>query len=187
MFSFNQRNKLPESLYVTIGSVSAISLGSQRPRCFNNIIRHHNEIIKNAVVIRNNSLSFRPSFGDERTFSVRAREKTMETVDWCQRKLRSQQRGKTLLGRMLVATTVIYMRQRQHWPFKSFSAIKWSNFTYALVASVTIGAFPSFSMFSWVPHNNNSPFDLLQMKYSFSLQHFESFQSFFKISTHLFS
>ena len=44
---------------------------------------------------------------------------------------------------MLVATAVIYMRQRQHWPFKSFSAIKWSNFTYALVASGTIGASPS--------------------------------------------
>ena len=81
VFSFNQINKLPENLYVTIGSVSAISLSSQRPRCFNNIIRYHNEIIKKAVVIRNNSLSFGPSFRDEGTFSVRAREKTMETVD----------------------------------------------------------------------------------------------------------
>ena len=81
VFSFNQINKLPENLYVTIGSVSAISLSSQRPRCFNNIIRYHNEIIKKALVIANNSLSFRPSFSDERTFSVRAREKTMETVD----------------------------------------------------------------------------------------------------------
>ena len=81
MFSFNQINIVPENLYVTIGSVSAISLSSQRPRCFNNIIRHHNEIIENVVVIRNNSLSSRPSFGDEGTFSVRAREKTMETVD----------------------------------------------------------------------------------------------------------
>ena len=80
VFSFNQINKLPENLYVTIGSVSAISLSSQRPRCFNNIIRYHNEIIKKALVIANNSLSFRPSFSDERTFSVRAREKTMETV-----------------------------------------------------------------------------------------------------------
>ena len=79
MFSFNQINKLPENLYVTIGSVSAISLSSQRPRCFNNIIRYHNEIIKKAVVIRNNSLSFGPSFRDEGTFSVTAREKTMET------------------------------------------------------------------------------------------------------------
>ena len=81
VFSFNQINKLPENLYVIIGSVSAISLSSQRPRCFNNIIRYHNEIIKKALVIANNSLSFRPSFSDERTFSVRAREKTMETVD----------------------------------------------------------------------------------------------------------
>ena len=81
MFSFNQTNIVPENLYVTIGSVSAISLSSQRPRCFNNIIRYHNEIIKKAVVIRNNSLSFGPSFRDEGTFSVRAREKTMETVD----------------------------------------------------------------------------------------------------------
>ena len=106
VFSFNQINKLPENLYVTIGSVSAISLSSKRPRCFNNIIRYHNEIIKKAVVIRNNSLSFRPSFRDERTFSVRAREKTMETVDWRPRKLRFQQRGKTLLGRVLVVTAV---------------------------------------------------------------------------------
>ena len=81
MFSSNQINIVPENLYVTIGSVSAISLSSQRPRCFNNIIRYHNEIIKKAVVIRNNSLSFGPSFRDEGTFSVRAREKTMETVD----------------------------------------------------------------------------------------------------------
>ena len=31
--------------------------------------------------------------------------------------------------------------------------MKWSNFTYALVAPGTIEAFPSFSMSSWVPHN----------------------------------
>ena len=111
-FSFNQINKLPENLYVTIGSVSAISLSSQRPRCFNNIIRYHNEIIKKAVVIRNNSLSFGPSFRDEGTFSVRAREKTMETVDWRPRKLRFQQREKTPLGRVLVVTAV-KQNQRQ--------------------------------------------------------------------------
>ena len=81
VFSFNQINKLPENLYVTIGSVSAISLSSQRPRRFKNIILYHNEIINNAVVTRNNSLSFRPSFSDEGIFSIRAREKTMETVD----------------------------------------------------------------------------------------------------------
>ena len=63
-------------------------------------------MINNAVVIRNNSLSFRPSFSDERTFSVRAREKTMETVDWRPRKLRFQKREKTPLGRVLVVTAV---------------------------------------------------------------------------------
>ena len=38
-----------------------------------------------------------------------------------------------------------------------------------------------------VPHRKNSPFGLLQMKCSFSLQHSVRFQPFFKISTHLFS
>ena len=72
-FSFNQINKLPENLYFTIGTVSAISPSLQWPRCFNNTILYHNEAIKNAVVIQNNSLSFRPSFSDEGTFSVSAR------------------------------------------------------------------------------------------------------------------
>ena len=107
VFYFNQINKLPENVYVTIGTVRAISLSSQRLHRFNNIILYHSEIIKNAVVIRNNSLSFRPSFSDEGTLSVRAREKTMETVDWRPRKLRSQQKGKTLLGRVLVVAAVI--------------------------------------------------------------------------------
>ena len=61
-FSFNQINKLPENLYFTIGTVSAISPSLQWPHCFNNTILYHNEAIKNAVVIQNNSLSFRPSF-----------------------------------------------------------------------------------------------------------------------------
>ena len=39
-------------------SVSAISLSSQKHRCFNNVILHLNEIIKNAVVIRNYSRKF---------------------------------------------------------------------------------------------------------------------------------
>ena len=115
VFSFNQINKLPENLYVTIGSVSAISLSSKRPRCFNNIIRYHNEIIKKGVVIRINSLSFRPSFRDERTFSVRAREKTMETVDWRPRKPRFQQRGKTHLGRVSVlVVTAVKQNKNKH-------------------------------------------------------------------------
>ena len=38
-----------------------------------------------------------------------------------------------------------------------------------------------------VPHRNNSPFGLLQMKRLFSLQHSVRFQLFFKISTPLFS
>ena len=42
---------------------------------------YRNEAIKNAVVIQNNSLSFCPSFSDEGTFSVRAREQTRETFD----------------------------------------------------------------------------------------------------------
>ena len=105
-FSFNQINKLPENLYFTIGTVSAISPSLQWPRCFNNTILYHNEAIKNAVVIQNNSLSFRPSFSNEGTFSVTAREQTRETFDWRPQKLRFQQRGKTLLGRVLVVTTV---------------------------------------------------------------------------------
>ena len=72
-FSFNQINKLPENLYFTVGTVSAISPSLQWPRCFNNTILYHNEAIKNAVVIQNNSLSFRPSFSDEGTFSVSTR------------------------------------------------------------------------------------------------------------------
>ena len=105
-FSFNQINKLPENLYFTIGTVSAISPSLQWPRCFNNTILYHNEAIKNAVVIQNNSLSFRPSFSNEGTFSVTAREQTRETFDWRPQKLRFQQRGKTLLRRVLVVTTV---------------------------------------------------------------------------------
>ena len=101
VFSFNKLIiKLPVNLHVTIRTVWAISLSSQRPSRFNNKILYHNENIKNAVVIRNNSLSCRSSFSNEGTFSVRAREKTMETVDWF------QQRGKTLLGRVLVVTAV---------------------------------------------------------------------------------
>ena len=39
---------------LTIESISAISLSSKRPHCFNNVILHLNEInkIKNAVVIQ---------------------------------------------------------------------------------------------------------------------------------------
>ena len=64
VLSFNQINKLPENLYLTIGTVSAISPSLQRPCCFNNIILYHNEAIKNAVIIQNSSLSFRPSFSE---------------------------------------------------------------------------------------------------------------------------
>ena len=44
-----------KTITLTIESISAISLSSQRPRCFNNVILHLNQInkIKNAVVIRN--------------------------------------------------------------------------------------------------------------------------------------
>ena len=51
-------------------------------------------------------VSLRPSFNDEGTFSVRAHEKTMETVDWHPRKLRFQQRKKSLGGCVLVVTAV---------------------------------------------------------------------------------
>ena len=52
---------------LTIEGISAISLSSQKPRCFNNVIPHLNEInkIKNAVVIRIILASLRPSFSDE--------------------------------------------------------------------------------------------------------------------------
>ena len=50
-------------------------------------------------------IGLRPSFSDEGTFSVRAREKTMETVCWrCPWKLRFQQRGKAIQGLVLVVT-----------------------------------------------------------------------------------
>ena len=52
--SFNQINKQPENLYVNYENVLAISLSSQKPCCFNNVILHLNEIIKNAVIIRIN-------------------------------------------------------------------------------------------------------------------------------------
>ena len=68
---------------LTIVSVSAISLSSMRPRCFKNVILHLNEIkIGNAAVNRNYSCKFSPFIhGDEGTFSVKVRQKTMETVD----------------------------------------------------------------------------------------------------------
>ena len=62
-------------------STSVISLSSQRPRCFDNVIIHLNQRnkIKSAVVIRN--YSAKSPFIDDGTFSVRAREKAMETLD----------------------------------------------------------------------------------------------------------
>ena len=61
-----------KTLTLTIDSVSAISLSSQRTRCFNNVILHLNEIkIKNAVVNRNYPCQSSPFIHrDERTVSV---------------------------------------------------------------------------------------------------------------------
>ena len=85
------------------------SLSSQRPRCFDNVILHLNQInkIKSVVVMRNHPGTFSPPFIQRRTFSVRAREKTMETVDWRPRKLRFQpERKENIRGRVLVVTAV---------------------------------------------------------------------------------
>ena len=86
-----------KTLTLTIDSVSAISLSSQRTRCFNNVILHLNEIkIKNAVVNRNYPCQSSPFIHrDERTVSVWVRQKTIETVDWRPRKLGFQHREKT--------------------------------------------------------------------------------------------
>ena len=51
-------------------------------------------------------VSLRSSFNDEGTLSFRAREKTMERVDWRPQKHRFQQREKTLRGRVLVVTAL---------------------------------------------------------------------------------
>ena len=68
---------------LTIESVSAVSLSSMRPRCFNNIILHLIEIkIRNAAVSQNYSCKFLPFIHrDGGIFSVGVRQKTMETVD----------------------------------------------------------------------------------------------------------
>ena len=96
---FIQSKKINNSktLTLTIDSVSAISLSSQRTLCFNNVILHVNEIkIKNAVVNRNYPCQSSPFIHrDERTVSVWVRQKTIETVDWRPRKLGFQHREKT--------------------------------------------------------------------------------------------
>ena len=79
-----------------------------------NVILHLNEIIKNTVVIRNYSCKFiRRWWGN---LLVRVREKTMETVDWHPRKLRFQQREKSLQGRVLVVTTVKFSGHSSSMP-----------------------------------------------------------------------
>ena len=60
VFSYNQINKQLKNLNVYIESVSAISHSSQSSRCFNNVILHLNEIIKNSVIIRNYSYRATP-------------------------------------------------------------------------------------------------------------------------------
>ena len=98
LFSYNQKKiNNSKTLTLTIDSVSAISLSSQRTLCFNNVILHVNEIkIKNAVVNRNYPCQSSPFIHrDERTVSVWVRQKTIETVDWRPRKLGFQHREKT--------------------------------------------------------------------------------------------
>ena len=93
---------------LTIESISAISLSSQRPRCFNNVILHLNQInkIKNAVVTRNILVSLRPSFSDEGTFSVRALEKPEKQFIDVHEHSGFNHKEKTIRGRVLVVTAV---------------------------------------------------------------------------------
>ena len=93
---------------LTIESISVISLSSQRPRCFNNVILHLNQInkIKNAVVTRNILVSLRPSFSDEGTFSVRALEKPEKQFIDVHENSGFNHKEKTIRGRVLVVTAV---------------------------------------------------------------------------------
>ena len=104
---FIQSSKLKWTTWKLLESISAISLSSQRPRCFNNVIFHLNEINKiiNAVMMWNIA-SLCLSFSDEGTFSVKVHEKFMETVKLTSMKTQFQKGEKTLRGRVLVVTAV---------------------------------------------------------------------------------
>ena len=98
-----------KTIMLTIESISVISLSSQRPRCFNNVILHLNQInkIKNAVVTRNILVSLRPSFSDEGTFSVRALEKPEKQFIDVHENSGFNHKEKTIRGRVLVPGWVL--------------------------------------------------------------------------------
>ena len=78
-------------------------------------------------------IGLRPSFSDEGTFSVRAREKTMETVCWrCPRKLRFQERKSHSRARVsgnrwntdiLLLRTVFFVPGESPYIFSKFNPL----------------------------------------------------------------
>ena len=71
-------------------NVSAISLSSQRPRCFNNVILHLNKIILKAVVVRIGNLRWRHFRGDGDRTGRESLELRQPSLPVKNRTLRSQ-------------------------------------------------------------------------------------------------